>query len=150
MPPYRAQWSDAGDYVGVTPKEWERIYRQPDWNHLETPYLESLVYDLDVLGDFMITRVADGALVIILGDEQPPAFISGESQPATVPIYALSKDADLLAPFQALGYRPGAIPEQPPPWRGMESFLPDFLDAFSTDGPAPVTPAAAAAASAQQ
>ena len=150
VPPYRAQWSDAGDYVGVTPKEWERIYRQPDWNHLETPYLESLVYDLDVLGDFMITRVADGALVIILGDEQPPAFISGESQPATVPIYALSKDADLLAPFQALGYRPGAIPEQPPPWRGMESFLPDFLDAFSTDGPAPVTPAAAAAASAQQ
>ncbi len=149
VPPYRAQWADAGDYVEVTPEEWERIYRQPDWNHLEAPFLESLIYDLDVLGDFMTTRVADGALVIILGDEQPPAFISGENQPATVPIYVLSKDADLLAPFQALGYRAGAIPEQPPPWRGMESFLPDFLDAFSTDGPGAVEPATSAA-SAQQ
>jgi hypothetical protein len=132
VPPYRKDWADAGDYIGVTPQEWERIYRQPDWSHLEEGYLDSLVYDLDVLGDFMTTRIAEGALVVILGDEQPPAFISGENQPWTVPIYALSKDPDLLAPFVALGYRPGAFPEQTPPWRGTESFLPDFLDAFST------------------
>jgi len=85
-----------------------------------------------VLGDFVATRIAEGSLVIVLGDEQPPAFISGEKQPWTVPIYALSKDPDLLAPFVALGYRPGAAPEQTAPWRGTESFLPDFLDAFST------------------
>jgi hypothetical protein len=135
VPPYRKDWADAGDYIGVTPQEWERIYRQPDWSHLEEAYVDSLVYDLDVLGDFMTTRVAEGALVIILGDEQPPAFISGENQPWTVPIYALSKDPALLAPFVALGYRPGALPEQTPPWRGTESFLPDFLDAFSTGLP---------------
>jgi hypothetical protein len=132
VPPYRKDWADAGDYIGVTPQEWERIYRQPDWSHLEQGYLDSLVYDLDVLGDFMTTRIAEGALVIILGDEQPPAFISGENQPWTVPIYALSKDPDLLGPFVALGYRPGAFPEQTSPWRGTESFLPEFLDAFST------------------
>jgi hypothetical protein len=80
----------------------------------------------------MATRIAKGALVIMLGDEQPPAFISGEKQPWTVPIYALSKDPDLLAPFIALGYRPGAAPEQTARWRGTESFMPDFLDAFST------------------
>jgi len=132
LPPYRKDWADAGDYIGVTPQEWERIYRPPDWSHLEEAYLDSLVYDLDVLGDFMATRIAEGSLVIILGDEQPPAFISGEKQPWTVPIYALSKDPDLLAPFVALGYRPGAAPEQTAPWRGTENFLPDFLDAFST------------------
>jgi hypothetical protein len=132
VPPYRKDWTDAGDYIGVTPQEWERIYRSPDWSHLEEAYLDSLVYDLDVLGDFVTTRIAEGALVIILGDEQPPAFISGENQPWTVPIYALSKDPDLLAPFAALGYRPGALPGQAPPWRGTESFLPDFLDVFST------------------
>jgi len=132
LPPYRKDWADAGDYIGVTPQEWESIYRPPDWSHLEEPYLDSLVYDLDVLGDFMATRIAEGSLVIVLGDEQPPAFISGEKQPWTVPIYALSKDPDLLAPFVALGYRPGAAPEQTAPWRGTESFLPDFLDAFST------------------
>jgi hypothetical protein len=153
VPPYRIAWADAGDYIGVTPQDWERIYRQPDWNHLAPAYLESLTYDLDVLGDFLATRVADGALVIILGDHQPPAFISGENQPWTVPIYVLSKDPDLVAPFRALGYQPGAIPEQKPPFRGMESFLGDFLDGFSTKAPAAAAPTAAVpgpAASAQQ
>ncbi|HEX3500526.1 MAG TPA: sulfatase-like hydrolase/transferase [Stellaceae bacterium] len=140
VPPYTAAWADAGDYVGVSPAEWERIYRQPDWNNLAAPYLEAVAYDLDVLGGFLTTRVADGALVIILGDHQPPAFISGEKQPWTVPIYVLSKDAELLAPFAALGYQPGAIPEQTPPYRGMESFLADFLDGFSTDGNDPAKP----------
>jgi hypothetical protein len=144
VPPYRKEWADAGDYIGVTPQQWEDIYRQPDWSDLAPAYLESLVYDLDVLGDFLATRIADGALAIILGDEQPPAFISGENQPATVPIYALSRDSDLLAPFAALGYQPGAIPTQGPPFRGMESFLPDFLDAFSTDRPRLLGPAASA------
>jgi hypothetical protein len=152
VPPYVAAWADAGDYVGVTPAEWERIYRQPDWNNLSAPYLESVAYDLDVLAGFLATRVADGALVIILGDHQPPAFISGEKQPWTVPIYVLSKDAELLAPFADLGYQPGAVPEQPPPYRGMESFLADFLDGFSSDGKEPVKPmtsAVGAAASVQ-
>jgi hypothetical protein len=146
VPPYRAAWADAGDYVGVTPAEWEMIFRQPDWNDLAPSYLESISYDLDVLGGFLATRVADGALVIILGDHQPPAFISGEQQPWTVPIYVLSKDAALLEPFAALGYRPGVEPAPTPPFRGMESFLGDFLDGFSTPeprlaGPPPATPA---------
>jgi hypothetical protein len=137
VPPYVEAWADAGDYVGVPAADWERIYRQPDWNDLAAPYLESVAYDLDTLGGFLATRVADRALVIILGDHQPPAFISGETQPWTVPIYVLSKDPDLLAPFAALGYQPGAVPEQKPPYRGMESFLGDFLDGFSTDGGEP-------------
>jgi hypothetical protein len=145
VPPYVADWADAGDYVGVAPAEWERIYRQPDWNNLAAPYLDSVAYDLDVLAGFLATRVADGALVIILGDHQPPAFISGEKQPWTVPIYVLSKDPELLAPFAELGYQPVALPEATPPYRGMESFLADFLDGFSSDANQPkATPSAAA------
>ncbi|MBV9522867.1 MAG: sulfatase-like hydrolase/transferase, partial [Alphaproteobacteria bacterium] len=135
LPPYRADWADVGGYAGVSPEEWARIYRQPDWNRLEDPYLDSLAYDLDVLGDFVTTKIADGALVVILGDEQPPAFISGAGQPWTVPIYVLSREPDLLAPFAARGYLPGAVPEQPAPWQGTESFLPNFLDDFSAAAP---------------
>src|SRR6185437_6525162 len=106
--------------------------RQPDWQHLEIPYLHSVAYDLDVLGDWLASRVPENALVIILGDHQPPAFISGSGQPWTVPIYVLSRDPDLVAPFAARGYLPGAIPEQKAPWLTMASFLPDLLDDFST------------------
>jgi hypothetical protein len=139
VPPYRPDWSDAGEYNGVGAAEWARVYREPDWNSLRQPYLDSLVYDLDVLGDFLATRVAPGTLVIILGDHQPPAFISGDKQPWTVPIYVASQDPDLVAPFAAHGYAPGAAPAQRGPWRGMESFLPDFLDAFSGDAPPAAT-----------
>ncbi len=146
VPPYRADWADAGDYAGVSPAEWEHIYRQPDWNHLEKPFLEAVAYDLDVLGDFVTTRISGGALVVILGDEQPPAFISGEHQPWTVPIYVLSRDPDLLAPFAARGYTPGVVPEQPPPWPEMAGFMPAFLADFSSSGSEPAAPTAATAA----
>jgi hypothetical protein len=123
VPPYVAQ------------ARWDRIYRQPDWDRLEAPYRDSLAYDFDVLGDFLADRVADGTLVVILGDHQPPAFISGDKQPWTVPIYVLAKDPALLAPFVAQGYTPGAFPAQQAPYLTMEKFLPAFLDGFSTAAP---------------
>jgi hypothetical protein len=135
VPPYVADWRDAGPYESVGQAEWDRIYRQPDWDRLEAPYRESLAYDLDVLGDFLTSRVADGALVIILGDHQPPAFISGDKQPWTVPIHVLAKDQALLAPFVAQGYTPGAFPAQTAPFLAMEGFLPAFLDGFSRQDP---------------
>jgi hypothetical protein len=132
VPPYVADWDDAGLYKSIGQAEWDRIYRQPDWDRLEEPYLESLAYDFDVLGDFLADRVADGTLVILLGDHQPPAFISGDKQPWTVPIHVLAKDPDLLAPFTAQGYTPGVFPAQTAPFLRMEGFLPAFLDSFSS------------------
>jgi hypothetical protein len=132
VPPFLADWSDAGAFAGVGDTAWAAIRRPPDWEHLQLPYLASVAYDLQVLGEFLATRVSPGALVIILGDHQPPAIISGEGQPWTVPIHVLSQDPDLLRPFAAEGYTPGAFPEQKAPWPGMESFMPQFLDAFST------------------
>jgi hypothetical protein len=135
VPPYVADWSDAGPYESIGKAEWDRIYRQPDWDRLDGAYVESLAYDLDTLGDFVTGRVAEGALVIILGDHQPPAFISGERQPWTVPIHILAKDSSLLAPFLAQGYTPGAFPAQTAPFLTMERFLPTFLDGFSERDP---------------
>jgi hypothetical protein len=135
VPPYVADWADAGPYKSIAQPEWDRIYRQPDWNRLQAPYLQSLAYDFDVLGDFLATRVADGTLVIILGDHQPPAFISGDTQSHTVPIHILAKDPDLLAPFIAQGYTSGAFPAQQAPFPVMENFLATFLDGFSRNGP---------------
>jgi hypothetical protein len=135
VPPYVADWNDAGPYNSIGKAEWDRIYGQPDWDRLEAPYRESVAYDFDVLGDFIAGKVADGTLVVILGDHQPPAFISGDKQPWTVPIHILAKDPALLAPFVGQGYTPGASPAQQAPYLAMETFLPAFLDGFSTTAP---------------
>ncbi|HKW53488.1 MAG TPA: hypothetical protein VJO12_07340, partial [Stellaceae bacterium] len=133
VPPYVAAADEAGlyrSYRGIAQSAWDDIYAPPDWSHLDRPYVASVIYDLKVLGNWLAGRPGD-ALVVILGDHQPPGFIAGEKQPWTVPIHVLSRDADLLRPFLAAGYAEGAIPPTAGPFKGMETFLGDFLAAFS-------------------
>jgi hypothetical protein len=131
VPPYIAQWNDTDPYEGVSPAEWRRIYREPDWAHLDRPYLDSIVYDLKTLAAWLAALPGDG-LVIIVGDHQPPGMVSGATSPWTVPIHVLSRDPALLAPFARQGYAEGALPPRTNMVKGMESFLGDFLAGFST------------------
>jgi hypothetical protein len=129
VPPYVADWDDAGDYRSVPQAEWARVYRQPDWGNLEGPYLDSVVYDLRVLGQWL-ARLEGAPLVIVMGDHQPPGFVSGAQQPWTVPVHVLSRDPGLLRPFAAQGYVAGALPPRDGSSRGMETFLANFLAAY--------------------
>jgi hypothetical protein len=129
VPPYLDDWGDAGDYKTVADKDWTRIYAPPDWNDLDQPYLDSIAYDLKTLGAWLKTLDRD-ALVVILGDHQPPEITRVAGQPWTVPIYVLSRDAELVRPFAALGYTTGDAPPPRDNPEGMEKFLGEFLDAY--------------------
>ena len=131
VPPYVADWSDVGPYKEIPQEEWTRIYKDPDWWHLEAPYLQSVKYDLKALAGWL-AQLKGQPLVIILGDHQPPGFVSGSEAPHTVPIHVLSRDEDLVLPFTSLGYVAGPIPPEAGPFKGMESFLPDFLRLFAS------------------
>ena len=122
VPPYLADWRDAGAFATVPPAAWEEIFRPPDWTVLAPDYLKSLKYDFAVLGDWLSQHVAGNGLVILLGDHQPPAVIGGELQQWTVPIHVLSRDPDLVAPFIAAGYAAGIVPPQTPPQQGWRIF----------------------------
>ena len=134
VPPYLADWKDSGTFSTVPADAWKEIYRQPDWAALAPNYLNSLKYDFDVLGHWLSQQMLENALVILLGDHQPPAVIGGELHEWTVPIHVLSRDPDLVAPFIAAGYVAGIVPTQAPPHLGMEKFLPSFLAAFDRPG----------------
>jgi hypothetical protein len=130
VPPYLADWRDAGAFATVPANAWEEILRAPDWTVLAPGYLKSLKYDFAVLGDWLVNHLAGDGLVILLGDHQPPAVVGGELGPWTVPVHVLSRDPDLVAPFIAAGYVAGLFPPPNPPPKGMETFLPGFLAAF--------------------
>jgi len=134
VPPYLADWGDAGAFATVPAAAWDEIFQPPDWTMLAPGYLKSLEYDFAVLGDWLAKHLAGKELVILLGDHQPPAVVGGELQQWTVPIHVLSRDPDLVAPFIAAGYVAGLVPPQMSPPRGMESFLPSFLAAFDHSG----------------
>ena len=131
VPPYLEEWNNVGPYDGIPQSEWDQIYRSPDWWHLEQPYIASVKYDLKALAGWL-QRLKGQPLVIILGDHQPPGFVSGEVVPHTVPIHVLSRDDELVLPFADLGYVSGAIPPEQGEVKGMETFLPDFLRLFAS------------------
>jgi hypothetical protein len=132
VPPYVADWGDAGPYKSIAQAEWQQIYQEPDWAHLDRPYRESIAYDLKTLAGWL-ARLDGKGLVIVLGDHQPPV-VSGASSPWTVPVHVLSRDPALLAPFEHAGYVAGAFPPADGLVKGMETFLGDFLADFSGKG----------------
>jgi hypothetical protein len=126
VPPFLAGW-DGADMSALA----EAQRPAPDWTNLEQPYLESIAYDLRTLADWL-ARLPGNGLVIVLGDHQPPGLVSGATSPWTVPIHVLSRDPALLAPFTRRGYVAGMVPPRRGEVKGMESFLGEFLAAFST------------------
>jgi len=143
VPPYVEDRNDVGPYKSIAQQEWTQIYRDPDWWHLEAPYLKSVRYDLKALAGWM-RQLKGQPLVIILGDHQPPGFVSGSEAPHTVPIHVLSRDEDLVLPFARLGYVAGAFPPSAGAVKGMESFLPDFLSLFASGHSVATVPGAMA------
>jgi len=133
QPPYLDAWSRIGE--GAVYNELEVITFPivwPDLSNASEGYVTAIRYDLTVMAEFIRQFVKDAALIIILGDHQPNVQLTGTHQLWSVPVHVISRNVDLLKPFQNRGFMPGLIPAQPPPHRGMSSFLFDFLEDFST------------------
>jgi hypothetical protein len=94
-----------------------------------------MTYEFKVLQTFLTDIIMDESLVIIIGDHQPNAHITGPNTPPLVPIHILSRQKRLLTPFIEMGYFPGLIPQANGPYPGMDSFLGDFLVSYSQPAP---------------
>ncbi len=131
QPPFIADWQKIGD--GSIYNDLQLIRYPIRWPNLKNAgeaYLRSLDYEFTLFGDYLARYVAKDSLIIILGDHQPNLQLTGEGQPWSVPVHIVSRNINLLQPFLQRGYRPGLIPDQPPPHARMETFLPAFLDDF--------------------
>ena len=70
-----------------------------------------MLYNLNTLGGFISQRAPDGAIIVAIGDHQPPAAISGEDADWDIPIHVFGRDATLLSPFERAGFTAGTLPE---------------------------------------
>jgi phosphatidylglycerophosphate synthase len=101
----------------------------PDFSNASEPYLTSILYDLQVLGDYLTRFIRDDSLIIILGDHQPVTELTEDSPSWAVPVHVISRNPAFVQPFLGRGYAPGMVPgESSAP---MASFLMDFLRDFS-------------------
>jgi len=129
-PPYQPDWARM-----LTPKPYDgpalvRAYsRQPDWMNFGPGYGEALAYDFAVFGGYLRQWPGRDLVMILIGDHQPPAAVSGEGAPWDVPVHVIASRRSLLDRLERRGFRPGLVPERPAIAR-MHALLPLLLDAF--------------------
>jgi hypothetical protein len=108
------------------PIEWPKFQNAGD------AYVRSIDYDLQVLKRYIADNVHDDSLIIILGDHQPVADVTGHAASRGVPVHVISRNEALLQPFYARGYRRGMRPGPEGSPAGLETLLPNLLADFST------------------
>ena len=113
------------------PVEWSSMFRGGE------AYVDSLLYDLELIKRYVGQQVNRPSLIIVMGDHQPPVLaVPAESH--SVPVHVLSKDRALIGRFVDAGFEPGMYPSSLPP-PGMETFLRTLIEQLSGP-PAPVAP----------
>jgi hypothetical protein len=109
------------------------VWRDPD--RVRAQYLMSLDYVLRSLGEFALRRAARPTLLVVVGDHQPAAFVSGDETGRDVPVHVIGPPA-LLARLDAWGWTPGLLPGRDAPVWPMQDFRDRFLSAFAGEPPA--------------
>jgi hypothetical protein len=130
-PPYQKDWSRIVSAKPYDLADIEQAFnQQPDWTNLSPSYVEAMRYGFESISGFLRQQHAGRDFVmILLGDHQPPALVSGEGASWDVPVHVIASRRAVLDRLLANGFQPGLTPQGRPIAR-MHAFLPVLLDAF--------------------
>jgi hypothetical protein len=115
------------------------VYHEPDsfwWhrNQVKAAYARSLEYSLNTLISYVRHYGNRKLVLVVVGDEQPLAVVSGQSASHNVPISIIARDPSVLKRIGGWGWQSGLLPSpHAPVWR-MSAFRDRFLTAY---GPQP-------------
>ena len=111
LPPYQPDWTrfDAGT-VAPAATETVELDRRLDGEALAAAYIQSVRYNLAVLGGYLRQYAPPNALLLVVGDHQPPAVVGGRDISWQVPVHLFSRNAGLVGAFVATGFKPGMTP----------------------------------------
>jgi hypothetical protein len=113
-PPYQPDWSRM-----LKPHPYDDQARDdawgdtPNWLDLGPGYVKSLTYSLDSIGGYLRLRADRDFVVVLLGDHQPPAVVSGDGASWEVPVHIIASRPALLNEFRRRGFTPGLEPKHP-------------------------------------
>jgi hypothetical protein len=107
----------------------------PDLTNLAPSYVRAIAYEYTSLAGYLREQPND-LVMIVIGDHQPPAAVSGKGAPWGVPVHVIGRRGHLLDRLLADGFRPGLEPRRPS-IGAMHALVPTLLDAFDApDDPA--------------
>jgi hypothetical protein len=141
-PPYQPDWARVLTPTPYDAADLDRAWsEQPDWLDLGPSYVRALEYAYATLGGYLRLRADRDLVIVLVGDHQPPALVSGEGASWDVPVHVIASRDGVLDRLQRHGFADGLAPRQPIVAR-MDTLLPLLLDAF---GSATVPPASVGA-----
>ena len=101
----------------------------PDWLNLGPGYAQALGYINASLGGYLRLRADRDFVMVLIGDHQPPAMVTGEGAPWDVPVHVITSRARGPRSPAAAGIPRGTAAAAP--GRGEDhALLPVLLDAF--------------------
>jgi hypothetical protein len=129
-PPYQPDWRRMSAEPIYDGPDIVRAYaRQPNWTDFAPGYVDALEYDFATIAGYLRTRPDRDLVMILVGDHQPPAAVSGEGASWDVPVHVVAARQAVLERLAADGFRPGLYPDRPPIGH-MHGLLTTLLDAF--------------------
>jgi hypothetical protein len=103
--------------------------RQPDWEHFAPGYVDSMIYEFASMAGYLRQHADRDVVMVVLGDHQPPALVSGEGASWNVPVHIVASRRDVLDRLAASGFHRSFTPSGAAIGR-MHVLLPLLLDAF--------------------
>jgi hypothetical protein len=133
-PPYQPDWQRL---LTDRPYETDALDRSfaegVDWLNLAPSYLNALRYTYATIGGYLRERADQDLVMIIVGDHQPPAAVSGEGASWEVPVHIITNRDDVIERLREHGFSDGITPYRPG-LGAMHALVPMLLDAFGEAG----------------
>jgi phosphoglycerol transferase MdoB-like AlkP superfamily enzyme len=133
IPPYQADWQRLTGSEPFPPAAVAAsLARAPDWTSLGRPYAESFVYTFTYLAGYLRERMPESAVLILIGDHQPAASVTGEGARWDVPVHVVTRNDGVGAALLAAGFVEGLdLPAGGHASRKMYELAPVLLHAFN-------------------
>ncbi|MGY6553116.1 MAG: sulfatase-like hydrolase/transferase [Wenzhouxiangella sp.] len=100
------RWRNSGDPPQVLWQDMERV---------RDHFAMSVEYSMHVSLEWAARFLDDDTLLILVGDHQPAAVITGHEASGAVPVHIISRNPELVEPFRQRGFIDGLIPDYPAP-----------------------------------
>ena len=114
VPPYQPDWQKVLSATPFDLAQMARVEAQKlDWFNMFPGYVGMIEYNYQWLAGWLAQPKARDSFLILLGDHQPAANVTGEGATWEVPVHIISSRPALLQRFIAQGFKPGLEPAPP-------------------------------------
>lgn len=133
LAPYQADWASMLGPQPFTLAQVNHAYASdPDYTNLAPAYVESVAYAYQTFAGYVRQRAKRDYVMILIGDHQPPAAVTGEGASWDVPIHVITNRQDILDSLLEHGFTRGLTPVRQHLGQ-MNEVVPVLMGAMSTD-----------------